>query len=158
MPIVERLRDTGTRLTVGSFNGDEFDDLLANRLFVRVPPVPWATVVGQGGVPPSLPTTLRASGTPSLGEDVGLAYSDGLPAAPTVLIAGFDTSFAPLKSNVLVPTPDLLVFLPPADDNGALTLDATWTDFPAGVRLWLQMWQPAGPDTRASNGLTFESQ
>ena len=101
---------------------------------------------GSKGLP-----ELLGTGPLSAGSDNTLELANGNPSSAVTLVIGFTQINAPFKGGVLVPFPNLLVWLL-TNPVGDLNLAFTWpAGVPAGHSLLLQYWIQ---DPSATNGLS----
>ena len=100
--------------------------------------------------------SLAGGGEPVPGQAWTLAVTNGRPLASSVFVFGGSQLGLPFKGGVLVPSPDVLVYVP-LDGAGELTLGGTWPALiPTSIPIWIQTWvsDPAGPvGWTATNGL-----
>jgi hypothetical protein len=104
-------------------------------------PGPWSTLgggkAGSGGVQPAI----WGGGPMTAGSLNELSVRGAPPFATSILVLGLGTLYAPLKGGVLIPSADVLLDLPPAGPDGALTVPFVWpVGFPPGVPIFLQAW------------------
>jgi hypothetical protein len=91
-----------------------------------------------------------------------IVLANALPLTSVNLVLGFSNLNLPFKGGVLVPSPDILFFGLPVDQNGTFALSDTWpAGIPAGLPSYFQYWisDPVGPKGfSTSNGLSGTSQ
>lgn len=114
-----------------------------------------------GGLPGEAGTPRAETVDDAHGELASLRLSDTGPQVPVVLVLGLSTLEMPFKGGTMIPTPDLLIGLGNADDEGRLDVPAYWpADVPPCIPLVLQYWMsdPTGPEgMTASNALLLIS-
>jgi len=109
-------------------------------------------LAGTAGLP-----ALAGSGTLAAGSSGALALSSARPSAPATLLVGLAKLEAPFKGGTMVPSPQLLIFLP-TNASGGLDLHFTTpAGLPPGTLLVFQFWvgdPVAVAGFAASNGLS----
>jgi hypothetical protein len=103
-------------------------------------------LAGTGKLIPSTPARLSVRGAAA--------------SAPASIIVGLAAANLPFKGGTMVPFPTLIVTLA-TNAQGALDLPFTWTNVPAGIYLFVQVWvKDVGAPTgfSATNALRMTSQ
>jgi len=150
-------------VTVADLDGDSLPEVLfsntlgGNDFFYRNHGLTWQDM-GFAYHPSGSTPRLLGSGTLAPLTTATYEVQTGPAVTAGILVAGFNTVFAPFKGGTLVPAPEIVVAGFATDSNGALSFATT---FPAGLPsdlvLYHQMWfQDGGSPTgfSASNALS----
>jgi len=136
-------------------------DRTATALAVRVtrdPETHWTAIAG--GVTGAFgKPRLFGKGVPTPQTVLSLTLAGLAPHGRSWLVAGASPLVAPLYGGTLVPRPDVVLALPPAGDDGSVTVSGRWPpETPDGFTVWLQGWVPEGGGAwSASDGLAVTS-
>jgi hypothetical protein len=107
-------------------------------------------LAGTNGVP-----TLDGNGPLTANSATGIVLSGGMGGAPAAFVIGLDTLYAPFKQGVLVPLPDLFVFVPALAPSGSVGWTFHWpTGLPAGFSTY---WQCLVVDAVAPAGVAISN-
>jgi len=150
-------------VTIADIDGDSLPEVMfANTLggddfFFRNRGMTWKDM-GFAYYPSLATPRLMGSGTLEAMTTITYEVQTGPASAAGIMVAGFNTIFAPLKGGTLVPAPDIVVAGFTTSGTGLLNFT---TMFPAGVpseiSIYHQMWFADGASPTgftASNGLS----
>lgn len=112
---------------------------------------PWISVGGGVDGDAGQPR-LRGTGDPVAGQLVHCDVDFAPPLAPAALVVGLELQGLPFKGGLVVPAPELILFVGVTSAAGELALADDWpSGVPGGVEIWLQAWFV---DTTAPHGLS----
>ncbi len=150
-------------VTIVDVDGDSLPEVLfANTLggddfFFRNRGLTWKDM-GFAYYTVSATPRLSGSGTLEPLSTITYQVQSGPISKPAIMVAGFNTVFAPFKSGTLVPSPDIVVAGFASNASGSLSFSTTFpSGVPSEISLYHQMWFVDGGSPTgftASNGLS----